>query len=771
MTYFFNAGGGALPEDHPAYTIRCNLDNDAFRATIRGELLRVIAPRQVGKTSLLKRLRARLLTEGWRCAIVDLSTLFNLSMETWYAELGKLLATDLTPGAPPLLTNQISMGAYLSGEALKDAYGLPCVAVFFDEIESMMKVRNEQGQLFGDAFFLKIRDLYQNRNAYRGRLVIGLAGAVSPRHLVKDLDVSPFNVGHQLHIDDFTSDETKTFTGYLANLNVNIDDNVHESIYSWTSGHPYLTHRICSVLEQMVGERRVTTITTQVVEQVVKCTFFEPDNPMGIDSNVQHVERMLESLSEPARRKWQALRDGEAVTYGGITKEIFTDLYITGVLKKLDDILIIRNRIYQKAFATNVRSVEPVNELKMAPLLSYEPSDPTMPQTSHRFLDDARPRVIQLVRDALNNQGEFGIRNILTTCHIRLDIIDSIEYGRLPIAAIANELIWKLEGAGTLSYPYHHSHALGAFLAYLAQHELIGFDAAQEIIILIFRHNLILDKEKVRWLSCHFLIPLPVFADPSLPNGRMKMAHLPERVRDKFTDLQIQSLLESLYNRGITHYVTPRFFISGQEAMRAVCRVEFDGDPEATGFLIAPDLVLTNYHAFRPEGTSYNLDVRANRCRLHFMEARDRNNGHKFFKLHQNWCVAFSESNQLDYLLLRLAQPIRAEELAPVEIEIDTSALQEGMYVNIVHHPLGKDMAISLRCNDVVAVEPTRIYYLADTQNGSSGAPVFDDHWRVVALHRSGGEKDVSGHLLREANAGIPIKLIMQDIKQKGIQI
>jgi V8-like Glu-specific endopeptidase len=39
----------------------------------------------------------------------------------------------------------------------------------------------------------------------------------------------------------------------------------------------------------------------------------------------------------------------------------------------------------------------------------------------------------------------------------------------------------------------------------------------------------------------------------------------------------------------------------------------------------------------------------------------------------------------------------------------------------------------------VVFVGETRIEYLMDTMPGSSGSPVFDQDWSVVALHHSGG--------------------------------
>jgi V8-like Glu-specific endopeptidase len=41
--------------------------------------------------------------------------------------------------------------------------------------------------------------------------------------------------------------------------------------------------------------------------------------------------------------------------------------------------------------------------------------------------------------------------------------------------------------------------------------------------------------------------------------------------------------------------------------------------------------------------------------------------------------------------------------------------------------------------NAVVLVGEGRVQYLTDTLPGSSGSPVFDADWNVVALHHSGG--------------------------------
>ena len=92
-------------------------------------------------------------------------------------------------------------------------------------------------------------------------------------------------------------------------------------------------------------------------------------------------------------------------------------------------------------------------------------------------------------------------------------------------------------------------------------------------------------------------------------------------------------------------------------------------------------------------------------------------------------------------MLIRLHRPVTAED-GILTLPLEAQSVQKDTFVNIIQHPNGGPMEVSLRFNQVVAIEGYRVYYLADTEKGSSGSPVFDDEWRVVALHRSGGELD-----------------------------
>lgn len=154
--------------------------------------------------------------------------------------------------------------------------------------------------------------------------------------------------------------------------------------------------------------------------------------------------------------------------------------------------------------------------------------------------------------------------------------------------------------------------------------------------------------------------------------------------------------------------------------------------------------------------------MRARRCEIKFGVIEGESAGIRC-SLHDQWLVAKSVPEDLDFMLLRLNQPIAEnDQIKPLMLEPRSIQLDE--FVNIIQHPNGGAMEVSLRFNQVVAVREQRIYYLADTEEGSSGSPVFDDSWRLVALHHSGGELDGNGNLTRAANVGIPVSAIRKKI-------
>ena len=79
---------------------------------------------------------------------------------------------------------------------------------------------------------------------------------------------------------------------------------------------------------------------------------------------------------------------------------------------------------------------------------------------------------------------------------------------------------------------------------------------------------------------------------------------------------------------------------------------------------------------------------------------------------------------------------------------------------------------IALTYNYVLGLWAHRLFYQTDTKPGSSGSPVFNKDWKVVALHHKGQTMENGGLQINEngdrmgANEGILMKYILEDIKK-----
>ena len=207
---------------------------------------------------------------------------------------------------------------------------------------------------------------------------------------------------------------------------------------------------------------------------------------------------------------------------------------------------------------------------------------------------------------------------------------------------------------------------------------------------------------------------------------------------------------------------------------QAVCRVEVNitgaDEGRGTGFLIANDLLITNYHVLG----DFLLDqLNPARVTFHFDY---KNHGGKLlkgakYKLAPNWKVLSSPEDNLDFALVRLdGNPgegtLGEQGNAPVRgfLTPTTKAPADGDPLMIIQHPKAVPLKFALGSMKVQAppAGPAYLTYDVNTDCGSSGAPCFTSDWTLVALHHWGGPYH---------NRGIRFSAILQELQNRNISL
>jgi hypothetical protein len=103
-------------------------------------------------------------------------------------------------------------------------------------------------------------------------------------------------------------------------------------------------------------------------------------------------------------------------------------------------------------------------------------------------------------------------------------------------------------------------------------------------------------------------------------------------------------------------------------------------------------------------------------------------------------------------------------DIRPIPLRRSPATVTRFELVNIVQHPDGRPKEVALQENEVTRVQDKLIHYRTDTEPGSSGSPVFNNDWELVALHHS-GERFPDG---TAENEGIRISAIVAHLIARG---
>jgi len=219
------------------------------------------------------------------------------------------------------------------------------------------------------------------------------------------------------------------------------------------------------------------------------------------------------------------------------------------------------------------------------------------------------------------------------------------------------------------------------------------------------------------------------------------------------------------------------FFQRGRTAANAVARVAWNTNrPRDSGFMVSDRLFITNNHVIPNPDVARQLHVEFD----YELDIHEVPVNMTSFAFAPDVFFVTDGVEGLDFTLIAIGDRLQgARELASygncaLSDASDKHAI--GEVVNVVQHPNGRYKEVVLRENRLVARAPQALHYVAATLPGSSGSPVFNNQWQVVALHHWGGPfrdliDDAGQRVPREVNEGIRISSIVQAIKARRSKI
>jgi endonuclease G len=207
---------------------------------------------------------------------------------------------------------------------------------------------------------------------------------------------------------------------------------------------------------------------------------------------------------------------------------------------------------------------------------------------------------------------------------------------------------------------------------------------------------------------------------------------------------------------GVDDLISISFLEGGLNAARSVARLKVKSPGGTlmgygTGFMISPHILLTNQHVF---GTA--ADAAPSVAEFDFRESSQRSLIPREFALEPQ--RFFLANDALDCALVAVAAVSRDGGASVGQYGWNRLIAEEGKIavgekLNIIQHPGGQPQQVALRSNELKDVLDLHLHYETDTAPGSSGSPVFNDQWEVVALHHSGVPKrDGQNRILADDN-------------------
>jgi hypothetical protein len=297
----------------------------------------VLVARQMGKTNLLLRMKRMQEAIGNIVIYVDLSQRFESARACFRYIID--LAIDTNDEHFGFLANRISEERrHSTFEAsleytkhlrlLLKAANERKIVIVLDEIDSLVNAA------YSDTILAQVRSTYFVRTSYPEfeNLTYVLSGVAEPSDLIKDKNISPFNIGERIYLDDFSEEQVSLF---LIKVGIKIPSEAEGRLYYWAAGNPRITWDICAAIEEMISAGGVVRPVDidDIVHRLYLSSFDRPP--------VDHIRVLVENDAS-LRGALISLRYGKA---DAIDERARSRLYLAGITRAPGEAPTIRNAV------------------------------------------------------------------------------------------------------------------------------------------------------------------------------------------------------------------------------------------------------------------------------------------------------------------------------------------------------------------------------------------------------------------------------------------
>jgi hypothetical protein len=340
--------GGTLRHDH-IYIERTH-DKALLDLLLRGQYVNVLAPRQMGKSSLMVRTAEQLSRRSISFASIDLASELGtpMTLSEYYQGLLLKISRDLDVNInidevwnaeESETVNQKLLRFFR--EVLAKGIVNP-VVIFLDEIDSTLRLS------YTDDLFTAIRGMYNERELVPvySQFTFCLLGVATPNELIKDRRTTAYNIGQSIELRDFDPalDDLSPISEALSEDQHKAEEIIGRVLY-WTDGQPYLTMTMCVDLKANGVD------TAEGVDCHVEKSFQTLDR---LTDDV-HFAQILRFVRERLTDSFSTLQLYANILRGDKERDQTTlmhaELKLSGLVKRDPmGFLKVRNRIYGRLF-------------------------------------------------------------------------------------------------------------------------------------------------------------------------------------------------------------------------------------------------------------------------------------------------------------------------------------------------------------------------------------------------------------------------------------